>query len=338
MDNLCNRAGKYALIIACSEYQDKRLHQLPKTEADAAGMRAVLTDPRLCGFPEGHVELQVNAPGGSIKVAIEKFYKNREREDLLILYFAGHGIVDDRRRLTLALNETDPDYRATGIEARFLREEMENCRSDRQVMILDCCNAGAFAGARDAKGAPAGLQEALKGKGRFVLAASDKLQFSFDRVPGRETIANGIFTHYLIEGLRGFKALSANGRTITATSLYSYAHDEVARATEQRQTPVLILPDEKRVGEIVLAHKPASELPETLRALLDHADYTQRLAGVYQLRDAVRGSEDDAEAARKALREMVDKPQVGPVHRAIDEVLAEFEGRGRPEIRPRANA
>ncbi len=87
-------AGKYALIIACSEYQDKRLHQLPKTEADASGMREVLTDPRLCGFPESNIELQVNAPESSIRVAIERFFKHREREDLLILYFAGHGIID----------------------------------------------------------------------------------------------------------------------------------------------------------------------------------------------------------------------------------------------------
>ena len=327
-------AGKYALIIACSDYQDERLHRLPKTEADAAGIREVLTDPRLCGFPEGHVERQVNAPEGSIRVAIERFFKHREREDLLILYFAGHGIIDDHRRLTLALNETDPDYRATGIDARFLREEMENCRSDRQVLILDCCNAGAFARGRDAKGAPAGLQEALKGKGRFVLAASDKLQLSFDEVAGRETIPNGIFTHYLIEGLRGFKAVSANGRAITATSLYSYAHEAVARETERRQTPVLILPDEKRIGDVVLANKPSPQLPETLRALLDHADYTQRLAGAYQLRDAVRGGEEYADAARDALREMADKPQHRLVHRAIDEVLAEFEGEGGPASKP----
>ncbi len=37
-------AGKYALIIACSEYQDERLHRLPKTETDAAGMQRVLVD------------------------------------------------------------------------------------------------------------------------------------------------------------------------------------------------------------------------------------------------------------------------------------------------------
>ncbi len=327
-------AGKYALIIACSEYQDKRLHQLPKTEADAAGMHEVLTDPRLCGFPERNIELQVNAPESSIRVAIERFFKHREREDLLILYFAGHGIIDDHRRLTLALNETDPEYRATGIDARFLREEMENCRSDRQVLILDCCNAGAFARGREAKGTPVGLQEALKGKGRFVLAASDKLQLSFDEVAGRETIANGIFTHYLIDGLRGFKAVSADGRTITATSLYSYAHDAVARATERRQTPVLILPAEKRVGEVVLAHKLAPELPEPLLARLDHADYTERLAGVYQLRDAVRGGEAYADAARKSLHEMADEPQHRLVHRAIDDVLAAFAGAGVPASRP----
>ncbi len=41
------------------------------------------------------------------------------RDDLLLLYFAGHGVIDEHRRLTLALNETDPDYRSSGIGRAF---------------------------------------------------------------------------------------------------------------------------------------------------------------------------------------------------------------------------
>ncbi len=168
-------AGKHALIIACSRYADERLRQLPKTEADAKGMRDVLVDPEVCAFSTANVTLLVNTPGDKIRVAIEQFFQNRDKDDLLLLYFAGHGLIDDHRRLTLALNETNPDYRSTGIEARFLRDEMEHSRSHRQLVVLDCCNAGAVATGRDTRGSPAGLQEALQGKGRIVLAASDKL-------------------------------------------------------------------------------------------------------------------------------------------------------------------
>ena len=90
-------------------------------------------------------------------------------------------------------------------------------------------------------------------------------------------IENGIFTHYLIDGLRCFAAVGEDGRTITATSLYHYAHTSVTQATEQRQTPALILPDSKRIGDIVLARKPAPESPTALRTLLEHESYTQRI-------------------------------------------------------------
>lgn len=284
-------AYKYALIIACSQYQDSRLRQLPKTEADATGVKNVLIDPLICGFPEANVESLINEQDGRIKIAIERFFKNRQKDDLLVLYFAGHGVIDDQRKLILALNETDPEYRSTGIEARFLRDEMENSRCQQQILILDCCNAGAFAKARDTKGAPAGFQETLKGKGLVVFAASDTLQFSFDEVEGREDINNGVFTHYLIEGLRDFNAVSADGFTVTANSLYNYAHEKVAEVTERRQTPALILPDEKRIGDIVLAQKPAPALPSELHSLLDDTDYTQRLRGIHKLGDAIRDGE-----------------------------------------------
>ena len=165
-------AGKYALIIACSQYQDKRLNPLPKTVVDADGMYQVLVDERICGFPKDNVCLQVNQTEKSIRIAIEEFFKDRHPKDLLFFYFAGHGLVDDRRRLMLAVNETDPDYRSSGIEARWLREEMENSRSRRQVVVLDCCNSGAFGNTRDVMGSTMGTEESLQGEGRIVLAAS----------------------------------------------------------------------------------------------------------------------------------------------------------------------
>ncbi len=138
-------AGKHALIIACSEYQDERLHRLPKTEADAAGMRRVLVDAQLCGFPEENVTVLLNEDERAVRIAIERFFKLRDRDDLVLFYYAGHGIVDDQRRLAFALGETDPDLLiSTAIAARWLQEAMAESRARRQILILDCCNSGAF--------------------------------------------------------------------------------------------------------------------------------------------------------------------------------------------------
>ncbi|NNF95816.1 MAG: hypothetical protein HKM94_02680, partial [Halobacteria archaeon] len=143
-------ASKHALIIACSQYHNERLQQLPKTEADAAAMRDVLIDPKVCGFPREQVQLMFNEPVERVRIAIERFFLDKRPDDLLLFYFAGHGVTVGRHssQLMLALNETDPDLKSTGIPARVLRDEIEESRSNRQVILLDCCNAAAFAGAR----------------------------------------------------------------------------------------------------------------------------------------------------------------------------------------------
>ena len=79
-------AGKYALIIACSDYQDQRLNQLPKIEADAAGMQRVLVDKHLCGFPKDQVQVLVNETERKVRIAIERFFKERHGDDLVLFY------------------------------------------------------------------------------------------------------------------------------------------------------------------------------------------------------------------------------------------------------------
>ena len=71
--------------------------------------------------------------------------------------------------------------RSTAIKADYIREAMDQSHSKRQVLILDCCNSGAFPqGTKAEVGGTMGLVTAFQGYGRYVLTASDATQFAWE--------------------------------------------------------------------------------------------------------------------------------------------------------------
>ena len=167
-------ANKYALLIANSEYRHPKIRALVKTTTDAEGMRDVLVDSNICAIPKENITLLKERPSHEIRLEIEKFFKHKQPDDLLVLYFAGHGMRDSEGHLCLTFVDTNPEYsESTGIEARVIGRHMDRSRSKRQVVLLDCCYSGSFAhGARNMVGSTMDTKEAFQGEqgGRGVLS------------------------------------------------------------------------------------------------------------------------------------------------------------------------
>src|SRR3990172_6519305 len=281
--------SKFALVIANTEYQDASFAKLTAPGKDAEEFAQVLRDAELAAFDD--VQVLINENEGKTRRSIARFFAERKRDDLLLLYFSGHGVRNGQGQLFLAANDTEINIlEATGIPAEFVTYAMNNSRSQRQLLILDCCNSGAFAhGSKSATGIgrSMGIANAFEGSGfgRVVLTATDATQYAWegDKVIG--DTQRSVFTHFLIEGLKGNADRNGDGR-IDVDELYEYAYEEVVRQTP-KQTPQKW--SYRQQGDIVLREnlrprqvKPAP-LPSDLLEMLSYPNVSIRRAGIQEL-------------------------------------------------------
>ncbi len=158
---------------------------------------------------------------------------------------------------------------------------MDNCRSKRQILILDCCNSGAFA--RGTKGEQKAVTESTfegSGSGRVVLTASNSTQFAFEGDQLIKQSELSLFTHFLLEGLKTGGADRNNDGRISLEEWYEYSYTKIVTITPQQ------IPHKwsyNQQGDLVIAQNPfvkkrsALSLASPLRAMLDQKqrDYHQ---------------------------------------------------------------
>lgn len=317
---------KFALIIANTEYNDSGLAQLTAPGKDAKEFGRVLDSPEICAFDD--VIILFNEDVFKVNESIDYFFSDKKPDDLLVLYFSGHGVRDEFGSLYLAVKNTNRErLRSTAIKSEFITEVMDQCRSRRQVLILDCCNSGAFAkGTKAATGVSIGTASAFEGKGygRIVLTASDSTQFAWegDKVIG--STENSLFTHYLVKGLEGEADTNGDGR-ITIDELYDYAYEQIVNITP-KQTPGKW--SYKQQGELTLRHNIKPEdtrpipLPADLISAISSSLPSVREAAVGQLQELLKGKNLGlARSARLALEKIAAEDDSRHVAQAASKAL-----------------
>jgi len=312
---------KLALLIGNSTY-GPGLPPLEKPDADIAALAKVLADPAIGGFDD--VKPLLDATSATARREVARFFSGRSLDDLLLLYFSGHGLRDDRGGLYLAVQDTETELLSgTAVEAAFIAREMDHCRSQRQILILDCCYSGAFE--RGAKGPAANPVTAFTGNGlgRFVLTASDSTQLAWEDVAANSKGGLSVFTHHLVRGLESGEADLDGDGLISVDELYDYVYARVVE-DNPRQTPGKST--SKQQGEIFLARNHAGPklrpLPAELMQELEHPWAAVREVAVRELGRFLRGSDAGlAKAAHKAAEQALDDDS-SKVRKAAAEVLA----------------
>ena len=323
-------SGKFALIIANTEYSDPKLAELTAPGKDAEEFARVLKSPDIAAFDK--VNTLFNEDVFNVNLAIEDFFALKKPDDLLVLYFSGHGIRDEYGSLFLAVKNTDrARLRATAIRSNYIREAMDYSRSKRQVLILDCCNSGAFAqGTKAEIGGSIGTAPSFEGTGygRVVLTASDSTQFAWegDKVIG-ETV-NSLFTHFLVKGLEGEADRDGDG-SITVDELYDYAYEQIVSRTP-KQTPGKW--SYKQQGEIILRQNIRIEdtkpipLPDELTDAMKSSLLFVREGAVRQLEALLVGRNLGlARSARLALEKIAKEDDSRSISQTAADILERIQ-------------
>ena len=296
---------RYALVIGNSQYSDPKLAQLKTPEADSRELAKVLRSKRIGNYDK--VSLLIDQTDAKTRRAISAFLSNKKPDDLVLLYFSGHGVLDGRGNLFLASKDTDMGtLNATAISSSFIAYELDNCRSRRQILILDCCNSGAFA--RGTKGPQKAITESTfegSGSGRVVLTASDSTQFAFegDRVIAQTSFS--LFTHFLLEGLKTGRADRDKDGQVSLDEWYDYCYAKITATTPQQ------VPHKwsyRQQGDLIIAQNPYARRKVSpnvlqLRAMLDQKQKDFQQHGLFLDSIELSVIEDELERTRLELQE-----------------------------------
>jgi len=259
--------NRFALLIASSQYEDTNIGKLIATANDMEALAKVLRDPKIGGFD---VKISLNDPHYIVRQLIDDFFQDRKKDDLLLLYFSGHGFKENE--LYFAAFDTKLKLlRATGISASYINDLMQNSNSRSQVLILDCCFSGAFIRGMVSKGDKRiNIKEHFNGYGKVVLTSSDSSQYSYEG----ETISGegvrSIFTNAIVRGLETGEADIDGDDFISVNDLYQYVDNCV---NSEHQHPTISTLSMKK--EIYIARSPDREYERITKKL--HEEFGNKL-------------------------------------------------------------
>lgn len=187
-----------AVLVGVSDYTS--LERLPAVANNVATLRRVITDPDLWGLPDDHCVTLLNPT--SVDEVLDAVHSAASAaSDALVFYFAGHGLLDDRSELYLALPGSNEDrlYRALRYDD-VRREVVVTARACfGKVVLLDCCYSG-----RALQGGMSGsveLADHARVDGSYVMTASAETSVAL-APPGDEyTAFTGALVNKLLHGV-----------------------------------------------------------------------------------------------------------------------------------------
>ncbi|MEU6232423.1 tetratricopeptide repeat protein [Kitasatospora sp. NPDC047058] len=191
------------VLIGTGTYSDPELPDLDAVRPTITDLAAVFTDPSH-GLVPGHHCTVVLDDGDLRTIGQRLRTAAREAEDLLLVYYAGHGLVAGRRHdLHLALPDSEfeaPEF--SSLEYDKVRSAVLDSRAAAKLIVLDCCFSGRVVTDSMAGGTEDRINQ-LAVEGTYVLTSASRDQVALS-LPGEEhTAFSGRLIRLLRDGVAG---------------------------------------------------------------------------------------------------------------------------------------
>ncbi|MBW7453728.1 caspase domain-containing protein [Paenibacillus sepulcri] len=162
-----------------------------------------------------------------IAAALKEFFESATNEDVLFLFWAGHGYLHQGEGYLVPVEGEPQKTDESMIKMADVKSLIDNSNAKVIISFFDTCHSGSIARSQDIL---RGLT--LTGSGKIIIAACQSHQSAYDRN------GHGAFTDYLIQGLSGMAA-NSNG-IIDVYNLYSFISTKLSNEFQPGvQVPVL---------------------------------------------------------------------------------------------------
>lgn len=211
--------------IGVTDYHDNSLH-LRYAARNVTDFAAALSSDVGCAIPRHNVTVLIDgdATRKGILDTLTVIARSCSPEDVLIIFFSGHGEKDDENRFFLLPVDTDKTNLCdSAISMAELVAVLTQCAAAGILLILDCCRSAGFA----ENAGPFFMNLGEHGF-RLLLAASRAGQLSYEYHTQKGTI----FSKRLNEIVGGDVAIGQRPGVVYFQDLYDYLLKKVAEDLE----------------------------------------------------------------------------------------------------------
>ncbi len=177
----------------------------------------------------------------------EELAQRAEPQDMVIIYYAGHGAPegvgdsgdgDGAEKFLIPSNANPQSLFSTGFSMDNISRVFGRIQASTILFVSDACFSGSAGEGRTFGSGYSGrlsdgYMDRLGGSGRIILTASQANQLSYER----SDYGAGVFTHHLLEGLRGRADRDGDG-VVTANEVWEHVVDQVPESTNGNQQPM----------------------------------------------------------------------------------------------------
>ncbi len=256
------KPNAYIVTIGVSEYKLKG-YNLKYAHKDASDI--IKTFEKSAIFNKVYTQMFIDSQvDTSIISTITEFVSGATVNDIVIVFYAGHGLLDEELNYYLASYNTEfSNPRNSSILYADLENILSNTKSRKKVLLLDACHSGEI----DKEEVTQDFKEvqltsdalAFRGGGTIVINKTSSIfelsktlfadlrenngSFVISSAGGAEYAIegdawnNGLFTFALINGLANKEADLNKDKKIMMSELQKYILDRVANLSNGRQIP-----------------------------------------------------------------------------------------------------
>ena len=230
-------ADLYIVAVGINTYKNPR-YKLNYAVPDAEAVSGLLSKRGEGIFRSISVQTVFDdqATRAGIEAALKQMEEVAQKEDVFIFFYSGHGVMsagDKRTPADFYLVPTDMTQMygndsgliEKGISAAQLSNVCRRIDAQKQLLILDACQAGGALDAFDIRGAAEekAIAQLARSAGVAVFAATGTEQFAREV----KELEHGLFTYVLLQGMKGEADGAPKDGKVTVSELKSYVDDQI---------------------------------------------------------------------------------------------------------------